>query len=76
MAPQENLASTLREGVLASFTSWLQTVDGKNCSPDQANQIGVDFSKYLYFCDQDVVRTQFGRKVLKAYFVFDEGVCG
>ena len=49
----------LREGVLTTFTSWLQTVDGKEHSPDQANQIGVDVSKYLYFCDQEVVRTQF-----------------
>ena len=49
----------MREGVLATFTSWLQTVDGKEHSSDQANQIGVDVSKYLYFCDQEVVRTQF-----------------
>ena len=47
------------KGVLATFTSWLQTVDGKEHSPYQANQIGVDISKYLYFCDQEVVRTQF-----------------
>ena len=37
----------------------MQTVDGKEHSPDQANQIGVDVFMYLHFCDQEVVRTRF-----------------
>ena len=47
----------MSQGVLLSFTDWVQTVGGKECSRDQAIQISVDVSKYLHFCDQEVVRT-------------------
>ena len=47
----------MTQGVLLSFTDWLQTVDGKERSHDQAMQIGVDVSEYLHFFGQEVVRT-------------------
>jgi len=55
----------LSEGVLLSFTDWLQTVDGKERSRDQAIQISVDVSKYLHFCDQEVAQTHFAYEPLE-----------
>ena len=51
--------------MLLSFTNWLQTVDGKERSRDQAIQISVDVTKYLHFCDQEIVRTHFAFEPLE-----------
>ena len=37
--------------------SWLTTIDGKERSKDQAKQITVDVSKYMYFCNAKSINT-------------------
>ena len=47
----------LNKGVLADFMEWLTTIDGKERSEDQARQITVDVSKYMYFCNANSIDT-------------------
>lgn len=51
--------------MLLAYNKWLQTIDGKERSCNQATQISVDVSKYLHFCKQEVVQVQFAYKSLE-----------
>lgn len=54
------------EGDLKTFSEWLLTVDGKERSASQAQQISVDVSKYLYFANPSALDLTMAYNVSKA----------
>ena len=57
---------TIEEGDLKTFLNWLQSVDGQERSPSQAQQIAVDVSKYLFLADSSKVDLTMAYNVDKA----------
>ena len=57
---------TIEEGDLKTFLDWLQSVDGRERSPSQVQQIAVDVSKYLFFADSSKVDLTMAYNVDKA----------
>ena len=51
---------------MKTFLDWLQSVDGQERSPSQAQQIAVDVSKYLFLADSSKVDLTMAYNVDKA----------
>lgn len=77
-APVNVIGSRVREGStqhfskhpihgdLLTFVQWMQTIDGKEKSASQAQQIAVDVSKFLHFAEPDMLDLTMAYNVGKA----------